>query len=116
MTDYRRLLFTDPGAEFIDITRYLGEETVSLKMAERNFELMCDTVHAFSEAVDKAGNTYEGVRGALVDFKYPIERLRQYFRNQASSGLTEKDAIIFVDYLRPRYDRLISLAKELDKE
>jgi hypothetical protein len=113
---YRKLLFDNPGYKFTNVTKFLGEVSLDHGMAKVNLQEIEDNLNAFAETLrqDMAGGS--GVDGCLDSLRYPLERLNGFLDASQDSGLSEKDACIFVYYMLHCYEELVAMAEEMDSD
>lgn len=112
---YRKLLFDNPGYKFTNVTKFLGEVSVDHGMAKVNLNEIEENLNTFSEALCQNTAGVSGVE-RLDSLHYPLKRLQAFLDAPSASGLSDKDACIFVHYMLHCYEELVAMAEEMDSD
>ena len=75
-----------------------------------------DMIQEFKNALDKRGLLQAHNMDDLDIIEYPIAELRKYFETPTESKLNDKDANIFLAFIRSQTDSLITFAREIDED
>lgn len=80
-------------------------------------DLVVDVIEKFTNALDERDIVHvDNMAYDLELVQYPLAELRRYFDNPDESKLNEKDAYIFLVFIRNQIDSLIELAREIDEK
>ncbi len=75
-----------------------------------------DMIQEFKNALNKRGLLQAHNMDDLDIIEYPITELRKYFETPTESKLNDKDANIFLAFIRSQTDSLITFAREIDED
>lgn len=80
---------------------------------------MIDSIHTFKSELESRGvlEAYEDSVGYYSELlEYPLNELHDYLINPPESKMNEKDAEIFLSFIRKNMDIMIQMAGEIDEE
>jgi hypothetical protein len=82
-------------------------------------------VNLIKQHIDEVRNALEprhllealgSVRYHLELLTYPLNELQKYFNDQTNSRFNDKDAYIFLSFIRGQIEELRDIAKEIDED
>ena len=77
------------------------------------------SLNNFKEALAKRDVDYDYVEDYCKLLEYPLAELEVFFQNAQNAealNINEKTAYIFAFFLKPHFDKLMSMAKEIDED
>lgn len=116
MESYRKLLFDNPGYHFTNVTKFLSEGNLDHNYALGQLVRIEENIKAFAVAIKKVEVDCTRIEGLLSDLMYPLIRTENYLKTTAGSGLTDRDACVFVLYMMYCYEEMASLVESLDED
>lgn len=86
-------------------------------MGDWGLEAVKNRVDGFEQALKERGlaGGLMGIEDTLKELAYPLQRLEEHFSG-TGSVLSPEDAVVFVHYVRAKFDELCEMADEVDAQ
>ena len=113
---FSSLLLTNPDYAFGGVTKFLGEVSTDHKLAITNLNVIESNLVAFRKSLKSLMIDATNAYYVLDQIDYALKRVHQHLADSHNSGLSDKDASVFVTFSNILYKELAVIANDIDSQ